>query len=364
MSGEKTEPATPKRKRDARAKGDLPDIRDITTAGIAFAGALWIALAGGAAWDALANVLRASLSGKADGAAIATDLIPPFGALAGLTWVFAIAARAVGGGLGFSWAAVKPKWNRVDPAAGLKRIFSMRGLLEFGKSLAKLVLLGGAAVLVLQVSAKTVLALASGDPMAGMTAASTILLQVVAAMTVALVALAALDAPIQIALRNKRLLMSRQEVRDEHRESEQSAETRQQISAKRHALLDRSARGAAKEATVVLVNPTEFAVALRYRAGIDAAPVVVARARDEAALALRTLAQAENVPILSYPVLTRAIYFTSRAGAPVDEKLYRAVATVLAFVFSLDAALAARRALPEVDVPEACRFTPDGRRMA
>jgi len=111
----------------------------------------------------------------------------------------------------------------------------------------------------------------------------------------------------------------------------------------------------------VLTNPTHFAVALRYRPGYDAAPVVVARGRGATALAIRELAGESRVPVLSYPQLTRAIYYTVQTGHTVREDLYIAVATVLAFVFNLDASMAQGIAQPEVDIPEGARFDENGR---
>ena len=119
-----------------------------------------------------------------------------------------------------------------------------------------------------------------------------------------------------------------------------------------------------KDATVVLTNPAHFAVALRYHPDRDAAPIVVARGIEEAAAAIRDLARGNDVPMLEYPALTRAIYFTSRSGDRVREDLYLAVATVLAFVMNVEAALAAGRRQPDIDVPEAARYGADGMREA
>ena len=258
-----------------------------------------------------------------------------------------------------NWEAIAPKFSKIDPAAGLKRLFSARGILEFGKSLAKLLFLGGAFFWAVK-STPGFITMSGVEPMSAAMIGGHLLGRTVFAIAIALVLIAALDAPIQIAMHNAKLRMTKQQVRDEHRESEHSPEVRQQIHAKRAALLDQSARKAVKEATVILVNPTSFAVALRYQPGTDAAPVVVARARAEAAAALRELAKAENVPILTYPALTRAIYFTSRSGQVIDEKLYRAVATVLAFVLGLNAEIA-RRAQPEIDVPAGLHYGFDGK---
>jgi flagellar biosynthetic protein FlhB len=366
--GERTEAATPKHKKAARKRGQLPDIRELSSVGVMLAGAGWLALMGECLWSGAANQMRSGLTlqgshGSFDPASaiwpMLTIIAVPMGTLFAMIILAAIASRMIGGGLSMNWEAIAPKVSKIDPAAGLKRLFGARGLIEFGKSLAKLFFLGGAFIWAVRGSPGFV-TMSGVEPMSVAMVGIALLNRTVFAIAVALALIAALDAPIQIAMHNAKLRMTKQQVRDEHRESEHAPEVRQQIHAKRAALLDQSARKAVKEATVILVNPTSFAVALRYEPGTDAAPVVVARARAEAAAALRELAQVEGVPILTYPALTRAIYFTSRSGQVIDEKLYRAVATVLAFVLGLNAEIA-RRAQPEIEMPDGLHYGPDGR---
>ena len=181
-------------------------------------------------------------------------------------------------------------------------------------------------------------------------------------MAVALVAIAGIDVPAQIMQRGTRLRMTKQEVKDEAKQTEGNPEMKGMVRRRAGEILRGSARTAVTEASVVITNPTHFAVALRYRAGTDAAPVVVARGRGATAEAIRALAAEGKVPVLSYPQLARAIYFTARAGQVIREDLYLAVATVLAFVFNLDEAERARATRPEVAVPEAARFDENGRK--
>jgi flagellar biosynthetic protein FlhB len=367
--GERTEAATPKHKLSARKKGQLPDIRELSTASVVFAGAGWLALMGPQLWLGAIVEMKAGLMlhgapESFDPGSIIVPLITavavPMCVLFVMICLAAIASRLIGGGLSINWEAVAPKFSKVDPVAGLKRIYSARGLVEFGKSFAKLFFLGGAFIWATKGALPLLTGMSGVEPIPAATVTAALLLRTVFAIAVALALIAALDAPIQIGLHNAKLRMTKQQVRDEHRESEHAPEVRQQIHARRAALMDQSARKAVKEATVILVNPTSFAVALRYRLGIDAAPVVIARARAEAAAALRELATVEGVPVLTYPALTRAIYFTSQSGQVIDEKLYRAVATVLAFVLGLNAEIA-RRAQPEIEMPDGLHYGPDGR---
>jgi flagellar biosynthetic protein FlhB len=367
--GERTEAATPKHRQAARKKGQLPDIRELSSAAVVMAGAGWLALMGRSLWDGVADQMRSGLTlqpplDSFDPSAIIWPMLAsvavPLGTLFAMICLAAIASRWVGGGIGINWSAVTPKLSKIDPAAGLKRLFSARGLIEFGKSLAKLLFLGGAFVWAAKAPLIAFLTAPGIDAMSAAAVAASLLLRTVFAVGIAMALIAAIDAPIQIALHNAKLRMTKQQIRDEHRESEHAPEVRQQIHAKRAALLDQSARKAVKEATVILVNPTSFAVALRYLPGSDPAPVVVARARAESAAALREMAALEGVPVLRYPALTRAIYFTSRSGQVIDEKLYRAVATVLAFVLGLNAEIARRTQQPDIDLPQGLHYGADG----
>ena len=152
--------------------------------------------------------------------------------------------------------------------------------------------------------------------------------------------------------------MSKQEIKDEHKESEGNPETKGQQRARARAMLNGGARKAIAEAHVVLTNPTHFAVALRYERGRDQVPVVVAKGRGATALAIRELAAEAAVPVLEYPQLARAVYYTAKEGQEVRDDLYLAIATVLAFVFGLNQA--AGGSPPPVDVPTGARFDENG----
>ena len=169
-----------------------------------------------------------------------------------------------------------------------------------------------------------------------------------------------LDVPAQIFQRMRRLRMTKQEVKDEHKQTDGSPELKAALRRRQIETARNSARKAISEATVVLTNPTHFAVALRYRPEVDAAPVVLAKGRGATAEAIRELAGEHEVPMLSYPQLTRALYYTSRPGQIIREDLYMAVAAILAFVFNLDQALASGQAQPDVEVPAGMRFDASG----
>ncbi len=174
--------------------------------------------------------------------------------------------------------------------------------------------------------------------------------------------IAGIDVPAQIMQRAKRLGMSKQEIKDEHKESEGSPELKGQIRRRQYETLNGSTRQAVAEASVIITNPTHFAVALRYKPGGRCRPVVVARGSDAIAAAIRELADQNGVTVLQYPELARAIYFTSRTGQIVNEGLYMAVATVLAFVFRVENRMASEMDRPFITVPEDLRFDADGKK--
>ena len=159
----------------------------------------------------------------------------------------------------------------------------------------------------------------------------------------------------------EKLKMTEQEVKDEHKEVEGSPELKQAVRRRQYEVLNGSTRKAVEDATVLLVNPTHFAIALRYDRERDPAPVVLARGRGAIAQAMRELAMERGLTILRYPELTRAIYFTSKPGQIIDERLYLAAATLLAFVFRINEKMDVGFGQPELDVPADLRFDMDGK---
>jgi len=275
----------------------------------------------------------------------------------------AIAGPGLLGSLGWRGKSLEFKGNRMNPMSGLKRMFGAQGATELGKALAKVALLGSIGYWLVAKNLPAILHMASSDLHSAVGLAGQAIGHAVLVMAGGLVVIALIDVPTQWYQRNRRLMMSKQEIKDEMRQSDGAPELKQAQRQRAHEMLSGSARKAVSEATVILTNPTHFSVALRYRPGIDAAPVVVARGRGDVALAIRELARGTDVPILEYPQLARAIYFTARAGRVIPEELFVAVATILAFVFRLERAVAEGMAQPAVDVPVSHHFDADGRKQ-
>ncbi|MBU1825042.1 MAG: flagellar type III secretion system protein FlhB [Alphaproteobacteria bacterium] len=371
---QKTEQPTPKKLADSAREGDVLMSRELATALMMLAAAGWIVAAGGwfvqSAGDLLRRGLTLTASDVADFAPAealmrnGTEILLPLASLFALALGAAVAGPALLGSFGWRGKALHFKGNRMNPMTGLKRMFGLQGATELGKALAKVLLLGTIGYWLVGRNLPAIMTMASTDLLAAIGLAGQAIGHAMLVLAGGLVVIALIDVPVQWLQRNKRLMMSKQEIKEEMRQSDGAPELKQAQRQRAHDILSGSARKAVSDATVVLTNPTHFSVALRYRPGVDAAPVVVARGRGDVALSIRELARGANVPLLEYPQLTRAIYFTARAGRVIPDELFVAVATVLAFVFQLERMVAEGHGQPVVDVPPTHRFDPDGRRQA
>ncbi len=370
--GEKTEKPTAKRLSEAAKNGDLLQSRDLATALVVMAGVAWLAITGPSIFDSMAHMLTqglrfdhedvADFSPSARFYTLLGVVAVPVGGVLLATVLAAVAGPALLGSLGFRPNAFKVKPSKLNPASGLKRIFGLQGLIELAKSIAKVALLGSIGFWLVWDRLTAIVAMGRMGLEPALAEVGSIFILACVAMAGALFVIAGIDVPSQIMQRNKRLYMTKQEVRDEHKEQEGSPEMKGQIRRRQHEMMNNSTRKAVAEASVIITNPTHFAVALRYHPGKDAAPVVVARGRDVMAAAIREVANEKSVPVLQYPELARAIYYTSRAGQIVDEALYMAVATVLAFVFRVENKMATEMDRPFITVPETMRFDADGKK--
>lgn len=370
---QKTEQATPKKRADSTREGDVLMSRELATALMMLAAAGWIIAAGGWFVQSAGDLLRRGLTlTAADVADFApaeallrngVEILLPLASLFAMALGAAIAGPALLGSFGWRGKALAFKGNRLNPMTGLKRMFGTQGLAELGKAIAKVLLLGLIGYWLVARSLPAIMSMAASDLTSAIGLAGQALGHAMLTLSGGLVVIALIDVPVQWFQRNKRLMMSKQEIKEEMRQSDGAPELKQAQRQRAHEMMSGSARKAVSDATVILTNPAHFSVALRYRPGVDAAPVVVARGRGDVALAIRELARAVDVPILEYPQLARAIYFTARAGRVIPEELFVAVATVLAFVFRLERAVADGTPPPSVDVPASHRFDPDGRRQ-
>jgi flagellar biosynthesis protein FlhB len=369
---EKTEAPTPKKREKAAEEGQILRSRELATAVVVLAGVLWLLMSGPALMAALKSVMVESLQfGRADVEdfqplrpllSVGITLAPPLLVLFALTIFVAVASQAGIGGANFQPRLFGWKNSRIDPGAGLKRIFGAHGWIELGKGLLKIVLLGAIGGWMLWSMRQESLGLAAGSVESSVGALGHRFVMLLLVMSGGLLLIAGYDVPIQLIRLLQQIRMSKQEIRDEHKESEGSPETKGAQRRRMHEILKGGARKSVESAHVVLTNPTHFAVALRYERGQDEVPVVVAKGRGAKALAIRELAQEMEKPVLEYPALARAVYYTSREGQQVRDDLYVAIATVLAFVFGVN--LRAGGGQPNVIVPDTALFDENGVRAA
>ena len=367
-AGEKTEAPTPKRKQKALDDGEMLKSREFASALGVLVGCAWLAMLGPALVSACKGVMAAGFTfGRADIehfepwrplAEAGWKLAPSLGMLFAVSVIAAIVSQAGLGALRFNAKLWTPKASKLNPGAGLKRIFGAQGWIELGKSLLKVVLLGSIGGYMLWSMSESSIGLVSSDFNRAIETLGGSFVTLMFVMAGGLVLIAGLDVPIQIVRLMQRLKMSKDEVKQEYKESEGSPELKGQIKQRQREILKGGFRKAVGEAHVVLTNPTHFAVALRYDTANDQVPVVVARGRGATALAIRELAGDLAVPVLEYPALARAVYYTSKDGQEVRDDLYLAIATVLAFVFGVNQAAGGIQ--PLVNVPDTARFDENG----
>jgi flagellar biosynthetic protein FlhB len=369
---EKTEAPTPKRRRKAAEEGQVLRSKELTAAAVVLAGVLWLALSGPALIGALKTVMRESLQfGRADVEdfqplrpilSVGLTLAPSMAMLFAVSIGISVLSQAGLGGVSFQSKLIGFKASRINPGAGLKRIFGLAGWIELGKGLAKVALLGAIGAWLLWSMRREAIGLVAGDLEGSVAALGWKLILLMLVMSGGLLLIAGVDVPIQFVRLLNKLKMSKQEIKDEHKEAEGSPEAKSAQRRRMHEIFKRSVKKSVLEAHVVLTNPTHFAVALRYERGKDEVPVVVAKGRGAKALAIRELAQELEKPVLEYPALARAVYYTSREGQQIRDDLYIAIATVLAFVFGVN--LRAGVGQPNVIVPDTALFDENGVRVA
>jgi flagellar biosynthetic protein FlhB len=343
---EKTEQPTPKRRADARKKGQLPRSRELNTLLILLSGAGGLIFMGGHLIDGLTQIMTSGLQVPRAELFDETLLIPalaqtivkalymvaPFFVL---MVIVALAAPTLLSGWSFSVEAIGFKWNKLDPIKGLGRVFSWRGLMELLKALVKFTLVISIAAVWLWGGADTLMQLGKEPLEAGLGHLANELSWAFLIFSAALILVAAVDVPFQLWDHTRQLRMTRQEVRDEHKESEGTPEVKGRMRQMQREIAKRRMMQEVPKADVIVTNPTHYSVALRYDQENMRAPVVVAKGADLVAMQIRSIGTAHNVPIVSAPPLARALYFNTELEQEIPAPLYLAVAQLLAYVYQL-----------------------------
>lgn len=343
---EKTEPASPRRLEKARDEGQVARSRELGTflALISGIGALWFG--GGVMYRALEGVLRSglwfdprvsrdtdvmlSVAGRSAWEALLL-VLPIFG----LLLVVAIFSSVALGGFLLSPKALEPKFERLDPLKGFKRLFAMQTLIELVKTVAKAVLIGYVGVKVIWAYKDDMLALSHMAPTEALTRGLSLAALCCLLIAASLIIVVLIDVPWQLWNHAKQLRMSREDVRQEHKEDEGDPHVKGRIRQQQRAMAKKRMMSAVPKADVVVTNPTHYAVALRYREGQGGAPVVVAKGAGLIAAQIRQIAEEHHVASLEAPPLARALYRHVELEQEIPAALYAAVAEVLAWVYQL-----------------------------
>jgi len=367
---DKTEDPTDKRVKDSREKGEIARSKELNTLVIMLVGSAGLLIFGGGIAEMMLELMRNNftisremvldqrymgimllVSGKAALLAVIPLLIA-------LVLAALIGPVSLGGFL-FAAGSMAPKFSRMNPAAGIKRMFSPNALIELLKAMGKFIIILMVALAVLNKDRKDLLTIGHES----LESAIIHCLQVVGWstfwMACGLIIIAAVDVPFQLWQSHKKLLMTKQEVRDEHKDSEGRPEVKQRIRQLQREMSQRRMMAAIPQADVVITNPTHFAVALKYDPEKGGAPILLAKGNDFLALKIREIAAEHKIMLLESPALARSIYYSTELDQEIPAGLYLAVAQVLAYVYQIRQYRAGRGKRPdplgEIPIPPEMR---------
>jgi flagellar biosynthetic protein FlhB len=343
---DKSEEPTSKRLEESRKKGQIARSRELNTVVVTMAGIGGLLVYGADFGQTLLELMRGNFALSRDvlldDRSMALYLLASgkmaLEAMMPLLVILLIAAIlgpiALGGWL-FSPEAMAPKASRMNPASGLKRMFSTHALVELLKALAKFTVILLVALAVLSSDQDDLLAIASQPLEAAINHSAELVGWSMLWMACGLILIAAVDVPFQLWDHKQKLMMTKQEVRDEYKDSEGKPEVKSRIRQMQREMAERRMMAAIPTADVVITNPTHFAVALKYDPAKGTAPVLLAKGGDFMALKIREIAQEHKVMVLESPGLARAVYFSTELDQEIPAGLYLAVAQVLAYVYQL-----------------------------
>lgn len=347
MASERTEQPTPKRRQDARRRGQVAVSREVDSAIALLAAFLAIRISGPRLWTGLQSLMHDSFT-AAGKDPLNTPLIAALGQhlesralsmllpLMGLILAFGLLSGVAQTGGVLSMEPLKPQLKRLNPLSGAKRVFmSKQGVISLLRALVKFGVLGLVGWMTLRARWPELTALGIGMPLkTSLQVIYSVSFSLIERVLIAMVALAAADFVFQRHELGGQLRMSRQEIKEETRQSEGDPQVKAAMARQRRAFVARVMQ-ALPQADVVLANPTHFAVALKYDPATQGAPVVIAKGQDLLALRMRERAAELGIPVIENPPLTRAIHRAIPVGREITPDLYEAVAAVLAFVYRL-----------------------------
>lgn len=345
-SQEKSEQPTPKKLDKAREEGQTPRSKELTTTFLLLGGTIGLWVFGTMMIGVLARIMTYSFSleretifdtkkmiiflsnGLFDGV---VSMLPLFAVLL----VASIAGPIALGGWLISSKAMAPKFSRMNPLEGLKRMFSLKSLMELVKALAKVLVILTVAVLFLVNYQRDMLALAYQPLESALSESLVISILAAIIISAATIIISFVDIPFQIYDHTKKLKMSKQDIKDEMKDSEGKPEVKSRIRQLQREMANRRMMADVPEADVVITNPTHFSVALKYDPDNMETPILLAKGADLVAFKIREIAQAHKIDIIESPQLARSIFYSTEISQEIPSGLYLAVAQVLAYVFQL-----------------------------
>jgi flagellar biosynthetic protein FlhB len=345
---EKTEQPTAKRLEDAKRKGQLPRSRELNTVAVTMIGVITLVAMSHPLGNSLSEMMSKRFVLTREEIFDVNSMLAHLGqgiveAFLGLTPFFlmvvvaAIFSSVALGGISFSSEALVPKLDKMNPLKGFKRMLSARGLVELLKAMAKFLLIGGITVLLLYNTLGKYLSLHGMDMGQALSHLNSLIGWSVILLTSSLILIAAIDVPFQLWDHKRQLKMTRQELRDEMKETEGKPEIKSKIRQMQREIAQRRMMEQVPKADVIVTNPTHYAVALKYNPERMHAPKLLAKGADLIAMNIRQVGEEHKVPLVESPMLARAIYYHTEIDAFIPAGLYLAVARLLAYVFQLRA---------------------------
>ncbi len=344
---EKTEEPTGKRIEESRKKGQVPRSREMGTLSVLLSGVIGLWIFSPLFGSAFERIFKLGFSVERvrlyDPSYLLTALVSaafivlvPVFCLAFFVFVCAFIGNIILGGFNFSFEAAAPKFNKLNPLNGIKRIFGIQSVVELIKSILKVVFIGSLAYVFIKGSFPSIIALPSHQLPGVIKEALYIMLKVAIGIISAMIPIAALDMWFQKWHNLQQLKMTKQEIKDEMKDTEGKPEVKSRIRRIQYEMATRRMMQDVPKADVVVTNPTHYAVALKYDQTVaHSAPEVLARGIDEQAEKIKEIARENHIVIVESPALARAIYYNTRVGQQIPEGLFAAVAQVLAYVFQL-----------------------------
>lgn len=367
---DKSEQPTDKRLSDARKKGQIARSKELNTLVVMLAGAGGLLVFGSSIGMGVLNIMSGSFTAQR-AALYSTDSMVLLLLTAGehalsvlmplltILLLASIIGPVMLGGFLFSTESLMPKFSRMNPLSGLKRMFSKNSLVELFKAIGKFLVVLAVALAVLNSFKHDILALAHQPMEAAILNTIQIVGWCAMWLSCALILIALIDVPYQIWDHTQKMMMTKQEVRDEYKDSEGKPEVKSRIRQLQREISQRRMMAEVPKADVIITNPTHFAVALKYDDSQAGAPLLLAKGVDQIALKIREIGNEHKVAVIEAPALARAVYYSTELEQEIPAGLYMAVAQVLAYVYQIRQHQAGQGKkpgpLPDLPIPEDLR---------